>query len=233
VPEEKYQEGVAEPSDSGADMDGKQPRSSSADNLKSYSEKAFRQWFSMKRSGVPVLIFVILAAGYLVITRAVLESPQAESTGTPALFEPDNQEEGIPPATENIPDPGQKKESNAGDSPAPVADTTHIPAGPGGSADVSTAENKPSSGPQQSPVVRDASCFVHAYSYRNQEDAARQAERLRRFDFPVQVQSVDVTDSGIWYRVLFGPFSTPTKARSVQKNFVAATGVQDSRILQE
>ena len=72
---------------------------------------------------------------------------------------------------------------------------------------------KPSPAPQAVPPADAAGGFVvQIASFRTSQDAAKLAGRLKAYDLTVFVETANLGDKGVWYRVLSGPFAAREQA---------------------
>jgi cell division protein FtsN len=84
---------------------------------------------------------------------------------------------------------------------------------------VKQTEMKPvASKPKQATVPTisaEASFVVQIASFRTGEDAKGLAARLKLYKLPTFVETADLGDKGVWYRVLAGPYSSREGADTV------------------
>ena len=84
---------------------------------------------------------------------------------------------------------------------------------------VKQTEMKPvASKPKQATVptiYAEASFVVQIASFRTGEDAKGLAARLKLYKLPTFVETADLGDKGVWYRVLAGPYSSREGADTV------------------
>ncbi len=76
---------------------------------------------------------------------------------------------------------------------------------------------KLSSAPRQKPVTApiassDGAFVVQVASFRTSKDAGKLAIRLKSYNLTTFVESADLGDKGVWYRVLTGPYENREKA---------------------
>jgi cell division protein FtsN len=74
-----------------------------------------------------------------------------------------------------------------------------------------------SSAPRQKPVTAptassDGAFVVQVASFRTSEDARKLAIRLKDYNLTTFVESADLGNKGVWYRVLTGPYGSREKA---------------------
>ncbi len=198
------------------------------------------KYAAISRYGSLVLLFVLLVAGYLAVTRFIFVAPPEKPPDPAAVFELETGEGG--PLSADRPAEGTEGASSAAPEAArPDFQSPAVESGGGiddtvsDAADAEFPETRHSvpSGRAGGIAPPHSGYFVSTYSYRKESNASRQAERLRRFGYPIRIRAVDLPAQGTWYRVAFGPFSTRKNARRAQKAFVSETGISDTRIIRE
>ena len=55
--------------------------------------------------------------------------------------------------------------------------------------------------------------FIHVASFRNENNAATDAQAYGMSGFQTKIVRVDLREKGIWYRVYLGPYSSHTEAQ--------------------
>jgi DedD protein len=72
-----------------------------------------------------------------------------------------------------------------------------------------TTMTKPATAPVASP---DGAFVVQVASFRTWEDAGKLANRLKKYKMTTYVESADLGEKGVWYRVLAGPYDSRESA---------------------
>lgn len=74
------------------------------------------------------------------------------------------------------------------------------------------AASKPSTASAESA---DGAFVVQVASFRTNEDAEKMAGRLNNYKLTIYVESADLSEKGVWYRVMVGPFASRESAEQV------------------
>ncbi|MEI6128327.1 MAG: SPOR domain-containing protein, partial [Pseudomonadota bacterium] len=72
---------------------------------------------------------------------------------------------------------------------------------------------------------------IHTDSYKTEETAIREINRLKKSGFDSYLQTADLKEKGVWQRVLTGKFSFPEEALKVQQELKKKYNKLDARII--
>lgn len=85
-----------------------------------------------------------------------------------------------------------------------------------GSTSVSDAQQEKSTDPAPVAAAREGKYVVQIASFRAEADAQTLAQKLKP-EFPAYVREVDLSEKGIWFRVLVGPLAQRDEADDAQR----------------
>ncbi|WP_051445037.1 SPOR domain-containing protein [Desulfocurvus vexinensis] len=124
------------------------------------------------------------------------------------------------------------------EDPAPDAPALSAPSGPAQAAATPVAFTPqapsapaPALAPARPEAAPQAAYTVHCSSWRQQDNARREAERLRQAGHDSAVVPVELAGSGQWWRVTVGAFATQGEARQALDALRAERGNAGARVV--